>query len=411
MTCAKCPDGKTCAATSDCASGFCNLVTNKCVADACSDGEVGSGESDVDCGGPTCAKCGDGKACGALSDCASGFCNLVTNKCVSDSCSDGAKNAGETGVDCGGPTCGKCGTGEGCLGASDCTSTFCNATTKLCVAAHCQDAFKDLDETDVDCGGPTCGKCAAGGACNAMSDCASGLACHSGVCTDQAPPSSGLVGYWPLEGGPSVPDQSGNGNTGTVTGGVTFGAGKIGNAGTFATNGCVAIKSSASLEMVGNKAVSVMAWVNYAGACTSDNCTFWNKENQYEFAVGSTTNHPNSLNEAVQTAGSSWSWTYSANGVLTTGAWTHVALVWDNVNVTRYVDGLPLADTSNPRSFSPGDGFGVRNSGAGIGCRAVAGDGGTSSISSFFNGSIDEMAVYDRALTAVEIKAYFDATK
>lgn len=288
---------------------------------------------------------------------------------------------------------------------------FCSVTSKKCVADHCQDQTKDSDEADTDCGGATCAKCQAGKSCFQASDCAAGLACHLGVCTDQSVPSLGLVGYWPLESGPAVADVSGNNNGGTVAGTVTFGTGKVGNGGTFA-NGCVAIKSSASLELVGVSSFSVMAWVKYGGSCSADNCTMWNKENQYEFAVGGSGYPANSFNEAVQTTNfPGWFWTASAAGVLTTGTWKHVAMVWNNVSVTRFVDGVALVDASNPRTFSDGAGFAARNTGAGIGCRNVAGDGSTGGIGSFFNGSIDEVAVYSRALSAGEIKAYYDATK
>ena len=41
---------------------------------ACGNGRLDAGETDVDCGGPLCAPCGLGDACGAAADCASGHC-------------------------------------------------------------------------------------------------------------------------------------------------------------------------------------------------------------------------------------------------------------------------------------------------------------------------------------------------
>jgi hypothetical protein len=52
------------------------------------------------------------------------------------------------------------------------------------------DAVQNGDETDVDCGGPTCPKCAQGQVCDVNNDCASG-SCAGGVC--QAPPPGKLV--------------------------------------------------------------------------------------------------------------------------------------------------------------------------------------------------------------------------
>ena len=41
---------------------------------SCSDGVKNNGESDIDCGGASCAKCGTGKSCTVASDCQSGVC-------------------------------------------------------------------------------------------------------------------------------------------------------------------------------------------------------------------------------------------------------------------------------------------------------------------------------------------------
>ncbi len=50
-------------------------------------------------------------------------------------------------------------------------------------ADHCTDGAADGDETDVDCGGPTCtARCAAGKACSTGGDCASGT-CTTFICS------------------------------------------------------------------------------------------------------------------------------------------------------------------------------------------------------------------------------------
>lgn len=53
-------------------------------------------------------------------------------------------------------------------------------------APTCSDGIKNQAESDVDCGGGVCGKCANGKACLVVSDCASGT-CSAGVCS--APPT------------------------------------------------------------------------------------------------------------------------------------------------------------------------------------------------------------------------------
>jgi len=48
-------------------------------------------------------------------------------------------------------------------------------------AATCRDGIKNGIETDVDCGGGTCPRCATGRTCNVANDCTSGT-CTSGQC-------------------------------------------------------------------------------------------------------------------------------------------------------------------------------------------------------------------------------------
>jgi hypothetical protein len=48
-------------------------------------------------------------------------------------CSDGLQNGDETDVDCGGPTCHKCAANRHCEAATDCASGKCDATTHKCV--------------------------------------------------------------------------------------------------------------------------------------------------------------------------------------------------------------------------------------------------------------------------------------
>ena len=78
-------------------------------------------------------------------------------------CSNGALDPGETGVDCGGPQCNKCASGGTCSVGNDCASQVC--TTGICQAPSCADGVQNGTETGLDCGG-TCAACPV--ACNAF---------------------------------------------------------------------------------------------------------------------------------------------------------------------------------------------------------------------------------------------------
>ncbi|MGZ3443519.1 MAG: hypothetical protein ACXVDD_28550, partial [Polyangia bacterium] len=50
-----------------------------------------------------------------------------------------------------------------------------------CVSMHCMNSIRDADESDVDCGGTSCGGCANGKLCSGAGDCASHY-CPAGTC-------------------------------------------------------------------------------------------------------------------------------------------------------------------------------------------------------------------------------------
>jgi formylglycine-generating enzyme required for sulfatase activity len=120
--------------------------------DHCTDGQKDDGESDVDCGGGTCAACTGNKACSSGTDCSSTVCQ-ANDTCTFASDTDGIKNGSETDVDCGGDVGNpRCASGKTCLAGSDCTSLVCGAN-KTCSAPTATDGVKNGGETDVDCGG------------------------------------------------------------------------------------------------------------------------------------------------------------------------------------------------------------------------------------------------------------------
>ena len=184
-----CSAGTGCTTHADCASGVCH--GGVCVSPTCYDGVRNGVEADVDCGGPECAStCSAGRTCSAGSDCASGVCDGASLMCQPPTCTDGVRNGGESGVDCGGGAgagcVALCGVGGGCTNDGDCASGTCDASTATCAAQTCGDGLHNGDETDVDCGGPSCGTaCDAGLACGSSSDCTSRV-CDGGVCV---PPS------------------------------------------------------------------------------------------------------------------------------------------------------------------------------------------------------------------------------
>ncbi|HEY8077686.1 MAG TPA: hypothetical protein VIF62_26350 [Labilithrix sp.] len=193
----KCAAGQGCNTTADCAQVKCDTVAHVCLTASHSDGIKNDGETGVDCGGVTgAARCDVGGGCLADTDCNNVKCDVgATNQCLPPSHTDGFKNGDETGVDCGGPTApNRCPTGQGCVATSDCDNVKCDAgVTNLCLPASHTDGIKNDGETGIDCGGaalPT--KCATGQGCGSDADC-NNVRCNmiSLVC-DSATNSDGL---------------------------------------------------------------------------------------------------------------------------------------------------------------------------------------------------------------------------
>ena len=69
------------------------------------------------------------------------------NICQVPSCSDVVQNGTETDVDCGGASCGPCADGLGCVDAADCQSGVCSGGT--CQVPTCIDLVKNGHATPV----------------------------------------------------------------------------------------------------------------------------------------------------------------------------------------------------------------------------------------------------------------------
>jgi hypothetical protein len=137
-----------------------------CVPLHCKSGLKDSGETDIDCGGGACLKCGAGKNCLGPQDCASGVC--PAGKCVAATCPDNVQNNDETDIDCGGSLqgCPRCPDTRKCIVSGDCVSGVCMSlapgTPNTCQPPSCTDGVMNGDETGLDCGGvmsmcPPCG--------------------------------------------------------------------------------------------------------------------------------------------------------------------------------------------------------------------------------------------------------------
>jgi hypothetical protein len=129
-TCPVCGPGKVCGVVGDCQMGL-SCTNFHCV--SCSDMVQDGAETDVDCGGGTCGKCPESKKCFADTDCLLGVCNGVVPAMppmpamagTCNTCMDMLTNGTETDLNCGGATCATCVKGQKCKVNTDCMSMTC----------------------------------------------------------------------------------------------------------------------------------------------------------------------------------------------------------------------------------------------------------------------------------------------
>ncbi len=160
--------GNACGENEICLDGDCTPM--------CEDGLQNGLETDIDCGGPLCLPCANGQRCTENADCTSDLCEADGTCQDPHTCSDGVKNGGESDVDCGGPSCPGCADGLACFIDRDCANRFCK--DGVCGRrASCRNGKKDGNETDIDCGGPDCPPCGEGERCSNRDDCAGILDC------------------------------------------------------------------------------------------------------------------------------------------------------------------------------------------------------------------------------------------
>ena len=202
--------------------------------------------------------------------------------------------------------------------------------------------------------------------------------------------TSGLVGYWPFEegSGTTTQDSSGNGNTGTLTNGPLWAEGKVGNW-ALEFDGSDDYVGTGS-DVVGTGDVTVVAWLSAQSA----------GENNYGRIFGNGAFYPY-INGAL---GSSALFITSNDRANSAGSFSLIQNSWEFVAITRtssgtlycYIDGVVDSGTTNSGTPQSGGNFYI-------------GEGNDLHLN--FDGYIDDMRVYNRALSAAEIQAIYNANR
>ena len=202
------------------------------------------------------------------------------------------------------------------------------------------------------------------------------------------PPPSGLMAAYAFDegAGTTVSDASGNGNTGTIAGATWTTQGRNGGALTFnGTSNLVAIPSSASLTVT--TGMTLEGWV-YPTAAQSGWRTIMQKEADAYFLNASTDAGPLFPGGGGTIGGTSR--ILRAPAANPVNAWTHVAVTYSGTTLTLYVNGISVATQAATGTIQTST--------------TPLRIGGNVPYGEYFQGRIDDVRVYNRALTAAEVQ-------
>ena len=210
--------------------------------------------------------------------------------------------------------------------------------------------------------------------------------------------ASGIAAYWDFEEGSGtvLTDKSDSGNNGTWSGtGTYYSTGKVGGyAGSFISQNFADIPDSSSLNSA--NALSLVAWIKLVNASATGYVitknTTGTADIQYDILHYGTEKDLNmGLNNSAARCRS------ATNVITDNNRWYHIATIFDGVKIYLYVDGqqvglcnyvTPITQTTHTVSLG----------------RRKPND-------VHLGGDIDEMMIYNRALTAEEVQAIYNSGK
>ena len=185
--------------------------------------------------------------------------------------------------------------------------------------------------------------------------------------------------------GSTVADASGNGNNGTVANTTWAAAGKYGKALSFnGTSSRVTVPNAASLQL--SAGMTLEAWVNPATTTAAWRDVIYKGNDNY-YLMG-TTDH-----SGVPAGGGTFAGANAnafAASALATNSWTYLATTYDGANLRLYVNGTLAATQAKTGAITSS------TNPLTIGSDPIWGQ--------YFNGLIDDVRIYNTALTASQIQ-------
>jgi hypothetical protein len=205
--------------------------------------------------------------------------------------------------------------------------------------------------------------------------------------TPTATPAPGLVAAYGFNEGSGtvVNDASGNGNNGTINGATWTTSGKYGNALNFnGTNALVTINNAASLQLTTGMTLEAWVYPTVSGPWWGD-VIYKGNDNYYLEGT--------SDNSGFPAMGATLPGTppLYGTGVLALNTWAHLAATYDGATMRLYVNGVQVASRAQTGTI--------------VTSTNPLQIGGDSIYGQYFTGRIDEVRIYNRALSAAQIQS------
>ena len=209
-----------------------------------------------------------------------------------------------------------------------------------------------------------------------------------------------IFAHWPFDEGvgTTAADASGNGYTGTLTNGVSWTAGAISNA--IRLDGVNDYVDVGSIDVAGN-AMTLAGWFNpsHLALTTHHDGHMISKaggpaEADYYWMLGTVKRGAKSRLGFRLNAGGATTTLIAASGNLTKMRWSHAAAVYDGAAMMLYLDGVLVGTRSKSGSIAVNGAVPV-----------CIGGNPTDPFIRPWLGGIDDLRIYDRALSAGEVMA------
>jgi hypothetical protein len=221
--------------------------------------------------------------------------------------------------------------------------------------------------------------------------------------SETPPPSTvptGMVAYWPFQegSGTTVTDASGNGKTATAYA-TTWTTGKSGYALNF--NGSTSYVNAGAIDVPG-AALTISAWFKADSLPTTIQPRIISKatglaEADHYFMLSTIYSGGNKLRFRLKTSGTTKT-LIASSGSVGLGVWVHAVATYDGSTMRLYKDGVLVGSMSVSGSINTNSGVPTW-----IGSNPVDGNR--------FDGVIDEVRIYNRALSATEVTNLYQTSQ